>query len=178
MQLTPELTYQESSDLLGCATAVLSADGTYRYLLTRRRADGPAVMFVMLNPSTADAFASDPTLARCVGFARRWGYGGLILGNLYALRSTDPAALAVHPDPVGPENDRVIAENCKAPQLVIAAWGASFAHEDRPRDVLRIFALARRAVACLGVTQGGWPRHPLYVRGDTMSVPYLLEAAS
>lgn len=86
--------------------AVLSPCGRYRYELTRRWAPGPLVGWVMLNPSRADAHTDDPTVRRCVGFAHRWGYGGLIIRNLYALRATDPAALADHLDPVGPDTTR------------------------------------------------------------------------
>lgn len=170
----PDLVHQEDSDLLGSATAVLSADGTYRYLLTRRWADGPAALFVMLNPSTADAFTPDPTITRCTGFARRWGYGGMSVVNLYGLRSTSPAALATHPDPVGPDNDEIIAAACREPQvhLVIAAWGTAFRDADRPRKVTAIITQAGLAVSCLRVTRDGHPWHPLYVRGDTTPVPY------
>lgn len=157
------------------ASAVFSTDGTYRYLLTRTWGPQSPAIWVMLNPSTADETVTDPTITRCVRFSRRWGCGGLVIVNLYGLRSTDPAALATHVDPVGPDNDQVIAASCvqPQPQMVIAAWGAAFRHVDRPREVLRILAETDAPVTCLGVTKDGHPRHPLYVRSDTTPVPYV-----
>ena len=170
--MTATLITRETSDLLGTASAVFSEDETYRYLLTRTWGPRPYVTWVMLNPSTADHEVNDPTIVRCMNFSRRWGLGGLTVVNLYGLRSTDPAALASHPDPVGPENDRVIAGNCEPPQMVIAAWGSGFRQQDRPAKVAAIFAAAGRKLLCLGVTKDGHPRHPLYVRGDTTPTPY------
>ncbi|MGF6870951.1 DUF1643 domain-containing protein [Paraburkholderia sp. MM5477-R1] len=90
-------------------SAIISECGGYRYILTRA-ADSmcpmkTAAVFVMLNPSTADEEQDDPTIRRCRGFARLWDCNGISVANLYALRSTDPAGLWVHPDPVGPDND-------------------------------------------------------------------------
>jgi len=82
-------------------SAVLSDCGTYRYSLTRRWSPGPLLGWVMLNPSRADALVDDPTIRRCVGFARRWGFAGIVVRNLYALRATDPRELSRHPAPVG-----------------------------------------------------------------------------
>src|SRR5262249_14212908 len=90
--------------------AVISDCGRYRYSLTRRWGDAaePRALFVMLNPSTADAEQDDPTIRRCIGFAKAWGMGSLEVVNLYALRATDPAALLSAPDPIGPKNDTMI----------------------------------------------------------------------
>lgn len=161
--------------------AVLSADGIYRYELTRMWSDLNAFLqrpltFIMLNPSTADAEVDDPTIRRCMGFARREGLDGIRVVNLYALRATDPKALRGHPDPVGPENDHYIrkallrAYNTMTP--VVCAWGTS-ANPDRIRYIERLIARGEtspcgcttRAVA-LGVTKDGHPRHPLYVKSD------------
>lgn len=170
--MSTTLITRETRDLLCTASATFSEDGTYRYLLTRIWGERPSVTWVMLNPSTADETVNDPTITRCINFSRRWGCTGLSVVNLYALRSTDPAALAVHPDPVGPENDRIIAENCRPPQMVIAAWGSGFRQQDRPSEVAAIFTATGRKLLCLGVTKDGHPRHPLYVRGDTTPMPY------
>lgn len=176
--MTATLITRETSDLLGTASAVLSEDGTYRYLLTRIWGSRPYATWVMLNPSKADEAVNDPTIGRCITFTRAWELGGLTVVNLYALRSTDPAALSVHPDPVGPDNDRIIAENCRSPQMVIAAWGAGFRGQDRPAKVAGIFAAAGQQMLCLGVTKDGHPRHPLYVPGSTMPVPYEIPGSS
>ena len=121
------------------------------------------VMFVGLNPSTADAAKDDPTVRRCAGFARRWGFGGLYLVNLFACRATDPALFASIPDPVGPDNNAVIARTALGADMVVAAWGNLGHASERSHDVL---AMLQRRVYCLDCTARGAPRHPLYARGD------------
>ena len=146
--------------------AVLSSDGLYRYSLWRVwDRSRPAVLFVMLNPSTADAREDDPTIRRCIRFARDWGHGSLLVGNLFGLRSTDPAALARHPDPVGPANDSALRELAEAADRVVVAWGSKGTL--RARSLLVADQLAGpRNLWALGVTADGQPRHPLYVRKD------------
>jgi hypothetical protein len=157
--------------LIGGATAEFSADRVYRYALTRQWSDASPAVFVMLNPSTADAFVEDPTVRRCLTFARQWGAGGLTVLNAFALRSTDPRALDRHADPVGPDNDAVIRRHLAAAAgaPVVAAWGADKAVRAHGRDAA-LCAMVREAtgqvLACLGTTKDGAPRHPLYVRGD------------
>src|SRR3989449_11540410 len=111
--------------------ACFSRCGTYRYALWRRWAAGPQVLFVMLNPSTADAQRDDPTIRRCIGFARRWGCGGIEVVNLFALRATDPRRLRYTRDPVGPENVAHLARAAGRASLVGAAWGADPAARSR-----------------------------------------------
>lgn len=163
---------RDESTLLGGATAEFSPCRTYRYALTRRwAATGPVATFVMLNPSTADAFTVDPTVRRCLGFARAWGCAGLTVLNAFALRSTDPKALTGHPDPVGPDNDATIRRYLIVTDggPVIAAWGADRAVRAHQRDTV-LCALVREftggVLQCLGTTAAGAPRHPLYMRGD------------
>jgi len=148
--------------------AWFSADGTYRYLLTRRwDVMAPVMGFIMLNPSTADAFRPDPTITRCMGFARRAGCGAIEVCNLFALRATDPRALAGHPDPVGPENGDFLADLAKLTEgPVIAAWGTNDAVAGRARAVAELCAGLGVTLRCLGTTKDGSPRHPLYVRAD------------
>jgi hypothetical protein len=108
-------------------SAIISADGRYRYRLGRRWADGPAVLWIMLNPSTADAEQDDPTIRRCIAFSKQFHYGALWVGNLYAFRSTDPDALwglgasAAR----GPENASHLSAMGAECQQIIAAWGVS-----------------------------------------------------
>lgn len=149
------------------AGAELSADGRYRYRLWRAWGRGPGVLWIMLNPSTADAQRDDPTIRRCAGFARKWGYKRIEVLNLFALRSPYPGELRLHKDPVGHRNDDVIAQRCEEMRtsLVVAAWG------DAPQ-LYRSMLLPREAVVsrlvghplmCIGTTRRGHPRHPLYV---------------
>lgn len=158
-------------------TATISDCGTYRYDLTRRWSDGPLVAWVGLNPSTADHEVDDPTIRRCIGFARSIKCGGLVMLNLYALRSTKPEHLLQHPDPKGPENKQTIETWFARAEvgLVVAAWGAWWKNQrDRPSR-LNVEGIARNAghvLHCLGVTKDGEPRHPLYVRASQPLVPY------
>ena len=150
-------------------SAVISADGEYRYLLRRRWAFGPAMVFLMLNPSTADADNDDPTIRRCIGFARDRGFGAVEVGNLFALRATDPTVMKRHAKPIGPDNnDHLMAMMVKAAgdqAPVIAAWGCHGTHLRRAQRVVELSANGQ-PLQCLGVTKDGHPRHPLYVRAD------------
>lgn len=142
----------------------LSEDGIYRYWLSRRLSMGErAVLFVGLNPSTADADRDDPTIRKCVGFARRWGYDWLYMGNLHAFRSTDPKGLKGLDDltAVGPENQESLRWLCQKADLVVAAWGGE--PVCRYADELARWVLARPNCRALKLTQAGRPWHPLYV---------------
>jgi hypothetical protein len=149
-------------------SARLSEDGLYRYELARRWALGPTARFIMLNPSTADAELDDPTIRRCVGFARALGCGGIVVANLYAYRATRPADLWRAADPVGPRNDHILRElaarTAATGAPLIAAWGARV-RPDRVEAVLHLLeaAGARDLLTALGVTKDGAPRHPLYL---------------
>ena len=178
--------------------AEISADGRYRYTLERdwtseqrelevvappgvdvriTTASGvvyrdEAVLFVMLNPSTADARFDDPTIRRCVGFARAWGYNRLLVGNLFALRATDPATLLTDPDPVGPANDDWLATLASRATIIVAAWDAAPVARDRGRIVLAGLRTAAPTYT-LGLTKDGAPRHPLYLPGALLPQPLL-----
>lgn len=159
------------NDLFKTSSAVLSKCGLYRYRLDRRWGDGPTCGFIMLNPSTADAELDDPTIRRCIGFAKREGCGGLMVANLFAFRATNPEDMADAEDPDGPENQHFLlnmAERVDGP--LIAAWGAHWMADDLPARWVRQ-AFGGRLV-CLGKTKGGAPRHPLYVKGDAPLVPF------
>ena len=146
-------------------TAIVSACGRYRYLLTRHWGGGSALPFVMLNPSTADADLDDPTIRRCVGFAVREGCGGVEIANLYAWRATKPEELWPIADPYGPDNDAALAGVARravaAGMPVVCAWGAYGGRNNRP---LVLMQQTGAVFLCLGRTEGGQPRHPLYVR--------------
>jgi hypothetical protein len=154
--------------------ALFDPSERYRYRLWRvwdRRL--PRCLFVMLNPSTADYEINDLTVRRCIDFAHRWGYGGLEVCNLFAFRSTDPAALYEVIDPVGAENDRAILEAATAAGVVVVAWGNHGQLHGRGRYVTQLLEEAAIAAHCLGVNDSGEPKHPLYVSADTLPTPYL-----
>lgn len=157
-------------------SALLSDDGVYRYSLDRVwRRSAPRVVFVMLNPSTADACVDDATIRRCVGYARRWGHGGIRVVNLYALRSRDPGALLSAADPVGPGNDQMLFETARESRdrgyLCVGAWGAN-ADVGRAVSVSWTWAETGARLRCFGLTQGGHPLHPL-AQGLTRESPLL-----
>lgn len=140
--------------------------GPYRYLLWRVwNPDLPLLLWILLNPSTADESSNDPTLRRVQGFSQSFGYGGLEVVNLFALRSPDPRALAQIVDPVGPENDRYIRGAVVRATKIIAAWGNYRMLYRRDHWILSQIA---GPIFCLGITRNGNPRHPLYLRGDTV----------
>lgn len=149
--------------------AFISECGAYRYWLERRWDETlPACAFIMLNPSTADASKDDPTIRRVVGFSKAWGFGGVNVYNLFALRATDPRELRKHPAPVGPDNDIYLGQ-IPEEAVIVAAWGSWGDHLHRAFDVRRMF---KERLSCLGLTNGGHPRHPLYISADTPRQPY------
>lgn len=176
-------------DLFNDSAAVISECGLYRYRLERTWHRGAGVVcWIMLNPSTATAEQDDPTIRRCVSFARSWGAGGIVVVNLFAYRATDPktlfdvfyrkqfsgpdGAVCYHNgDPVGPENDAAILDAAIGSPAVVAAWGAHGVMMLRDAHVLDLLWGYGIRPQCLGLTKDGQPRHPLYVSGATKLVP-------
>lgn len=152
--------------------AVLSPCGRYRYRLTRVWDDAfPLVYWVMLNPSTANASVDDPTIRRCVWFAKSWGHGGIDVRNLFAVRSTDPRTLRHEENPVGPDNDSLHLATLPKGGLVVVAWGnhgSMFGRGLRVLDLLQV--TCDLPLYCLGWTNQGQPKHPLYVPASTKPV--------
>lgn len=141
----------------------------YRYGLRRVwRPGGAEVLFVMLNPSTADELRNDPTIERCQRRAEAMGYGGLRIANLFAFRATRPRDLKAAEAPVGPENDALLRDWAEASALTIAAWGVHGAWRGRGPEVARWLGAAQH----LGLTRDGHPRHPLYVPYATTPQPW------
>lgn len=159
-------------------SAVISECGTYRYALWRRWEEGEGqVLFIGLNPSTADAETDDPTLRRCIGFAKRWGYDAVALANLFALRSTDPRGLHQVDDPRGPENERWLRQLIAESGRVVLAWGNHGAYRGMADRVLRLLHAVISPFALpsfyhFGLTTKGQPKHPLYLPADTALVPW------
>lgn len=159
-------------------SAILSPCGTYRYVLTRDILDPffswrvNRGLFVMLNPSTADASVDDPTIRRCIGFARREGWTRLTVVNLFGLRATDPKELLTNPSPYGENFDHLVAQIRSHVGSVVAAWGTNPAVK-RCIDLAYVRqVLSESDVRCLGTTKDGSPRHPLYVAADQPLVPW------
>ena len=156
-------------------TAGLSPCGRYRYWLRHEWAhgNGQTVCFVMLNPSTADATQDDPTIRRCMAFAQHWGYNACEVRNLFAYRATRPRLLEQVTNPSGDPAgmDAVLAS--LAADTVVLAWGARvpFARDTQILALLRAQS-PTKPLYCLGLTQAGHPRHPLYVRRTTYLRPY------
>lgn len=168
-EMTDDLLAEEEH-LAFSGTATFSDDGTYRYTLGRRWGHRPGyVAFIGLNPSTATAEVDDPTIRRCMGFARRLGYDAMEMLNLFAFRATDPRAMKAARHPVGSANDRHIVQVCRDADLVIAAWGAHGSYLARDEGVEKI--LPQRAWA-LGLTKDGAPRHPLYLPANAELVAW------
>jgi hypothetical protein len=164
----PAHVLESAPALLGRSEAVFSPDHIYRYRLTRAwGTSGTHATWIMLNPSTADHRADDPTIRRCTKFTKAWGLDGLVVVNLFALRSADPRALLRHPAPVGADNDYFIRAAIHPWSVVVAAWGAHKITADRAAAVLEIIDQAGSGVGCLGTTKDGYPRHPLYLPDTT-----------
>ncbi len=155
-------------------TAALSDCRRYRYALWRTWDESlPRVMFIGLNPSTADETMDDPTLRRTMDFARRWGYGGVGNGNLFAYRATDPKAMMGAADPVGPDNDAWLQRLAAEAGLVVAAWGNDGGFQERSAAVRAMLP----ELHCLKVNASGEPAHPLYQRADTVPRPFAVSGA-
>lgn len=162
--------------MFGAATsgASLSECGRYRYDLWRSFVgDGPPTSyanFVMLNPSTADAVDNDPTIIRCIGYARAWGLDGLVVTNCFAWRSTDPRGLKAAADPIGPENDDWIARRATGASIVVCAWGVMAG--ERGQAVARLIRSVGKQTHALRVTKDGHPSHPLYLPASLTPQPW------
>ena len=140
-------------------TAQLSHCRNYRYALWRTWDDTkPWVMFIGLNPSTADETTDDPTLTRCINYAKAWGYGGVCMANLFAYRATEPMNMKAAQDPIGSDNNAWLIKLAKQASLVVAAWGNNGGYLGRSKQVVALMP----HLSCLKVNQSGEPAHPLY----------------
>ena len=152
--------------------AAISACGRFRYRLGRRWGPGHYLLFVMLNPSTADAEVDDPTIRRCIRFARDHDYDGIQVVNLYAYRATDPRELKAAGYPVGPENDAHIRAAIQGSGAICVAWGDRARGLARPGEVLDLVRGMGRALSCLAVTKHGLPAHPLMLPASCRLSPF------
>lgn len=150
-------------------SATFSQDRKYRYLLWRDwdTSSLGKCAFLMLNPSTANEYELDPTLRRCQSFAKQWGYGGMVIVNLFAIVSSDPRVLLTDKEPIGPFNDRYIMDTATSCGVVVAGWGAFPEARQRALNVRAMLKDAGIRLHCLGTTKLGHPRHPLYLKKTT-----------
>lgn len=147
--------------------ACFSDDMLYRYALRRRwEIELPKICFVMLNPSTADEIQDDPSVRRCIAYAKRWGFGSLTVANIFAWRSTDPKVLRTVEDPVGPENDAAIMAAVEDSDLTVMAWGNHGLYLQRGERVFKMLENAGRDAYALTLTSAWEPAHPLYLSGS------------
>jgi hypothetical protein len=160
-------------------TALFSPDRRYRYLLSREwEVDntGGVCVFIGLNPSKAGATDADPTVRRMVNFARSWGYAAMVVLNKYAYISTSPKGLREKglSDPIGPDNDRILFKFCQAhSSTVVACWGSNpDPVNGRTENLLKKLRKKQVRIYCLGYTNRGDPRHPLYLPENTTLIRY------
>jgi hypothetical protein len=153
--------------------AIFDESETYRYSLDRiRDIKGPLLACIGLNPSTATESDDDPTIRRCVGYARAWGFGGIAMLNLFAFRATDPRTMKAASDPIGPCNDRVLEHYASRVSLILAAWGAHGSYMGRGEAVRSQMESSGKLYA-LRLTSSGHPGHPLYLPKALIPRKYL-----
>lgn len=151
--------------------AIFDETRQYRYSLWRSWEDrSNRVAFILLNPSQANEVEDDPTIRRCIGFARDWGYGSMEIVNLFAYCATKVQTLKKARDPIGSENDLYILQAAERASLLIYAWGNWGALRGRNLEVLGLLREAKSG--CLGLTNSGQPRHPLYLSKSSIIEPF------
>lgn len=156
--------------------ATISPCGNYRYTLYRNwDITRSRLCWIMLNPSTADHQKDDPTIRSCVRISTAWGYGSLSVVNLFAYRATKPRDLLNVKNPIGPSNDFYIYDELQTSRGVVVAWGASGPGSAalRIERVMRMLRKLSIKPYCLGITDSGMPKHPLFIRSDVKPIPYL-----
>lgn len=150
-------------------SAQLSACRNYRYALWRSWDDSkPRVMFIGLNPSTADEAQDDPTLRRCMNYAQAWGFGSVCIANLFAFRATEPNDMKIAKNPIGPQNDKWLKKLVGQSSLIIAAWGNDGLFLDRSAQVRKFLP----ELHCLKLNKSGEPAHPLYQKANLNPIAF------
>ncbi len=157
--------------------ATFSPDGVFRFRLHRVwQPRLEQLTWLMLNPSTADAALDDPTIRRCWSFSAAWGYGGFVVGNLFAFRATDPKDIKrrwlAHEPVRGADNDYFLEKMCRD-RAVVVAWGNDGLLDGRDKYVLAFITPIAKSIMCLGVNRNGTPKHPLYMSTKTQLQPYV-----
>lgn len=160
-----------------CGTAIMSADGKYRYLLTRDIVNNKpkrVITWIMLNPSTADAIKDDQTIRRVISFTKLFGGTSLQVINLFAFRATNPKKLPTgKSEAMGPEWERWITNALYESDILIAAWGSSIEKTKLSAEHIKTI-IGDHPIFCLGITKSGSPRHPLYMHSKSYLIPFAL----
>jgi len=155
--------------LLVNKNATFSDCRKYRYALSRTwNGKKKAILFIGLNPSTADEKIDDPTIRRCINYAKNWGYGSLLMVNLFAYRATMSSELKNVKNPIGNDNDLHIIELSKKADLAVAAWGNEGFFLNRDKEIKKILP----NLMCLKINKSGQPAHPLYQKKDLKLIKY------
>ena len=145
------------------SSAEFSPCRKYRFTLLRTWDETkPYAMFIGLNPSTADEIENDPTVTRCINYAKSWGYGGLCMTNIFSYRATNPEDMIAEKEPIGDGNDDWILKSAKEAGVVVAAWGDNGSHLGRSKQVRKLVP----NLHCLNLNTSGEPTHPLYQKAD------------
>ncbi len=159
--------------------ATFSPCRRWRYLLWRRwDAAKPVANFLMLNPSTADEVKLDPTCSRARDYAERWGYGALVVTNIFSFRNTDPNEMKAAADPVGPENDAAIVKAARTSAIVVCAWGNHGAFMERSSRVKALLRKTQVPLHALRLNANGEPAHPLYLPGKLKPISWAAPPAA
>ena len=141
----------------------------YRYTLWRTWDESkPKIMFLGLNPSTADETKNDPTVTRCINYSKLWGYGGMYMMNIFAYRTTYPVELKKQLDPIGPDNNNWIKKISKSVDKCVGAWGNDGEFLDRSIEIKGIV----KNLFCLKINGSGEPAHPLYLKSNLKPIKY------
>ena len=155
--------------LLVNKNATFSDCRKYRYALSRTwNGKKKTILFIGLNPSTADEKIDDPTIRRCINYAKNWGYGSLLMVNLFAYRATMPTELKNVKNPIGNDNDLHIIELSKKVDVAVDAWGNEGSLLNRDKEVKKIIPNLK----CLKINKSGQPAHPLYQKKDLKLIKY------
>jgi hypothetical protein len=158
-----------TSKMTKSSWAEFSSDRVHRYALWRTWDEKKGIaMFIGLNPSTADEIKNDPTVSRCINYAKRWGFGGMIMSNIFACRATDPKVMKGAEDPVGSKNDQWLLKLAKEASLILAVWGNHAEFMARGKAVMSL--LKGTELHCLAMNKTGHPKHPLYCSGSLKPV--------
>ena len=155
--------------LLVNKNATFSDCRKYRYALSRTwNGKKKTILFIGLNPSTANEKIDDPTIRRCINYAQNWGYGSLLMVNLFAYRATMPSELKNVKNPIGNDNDLHIIELSKKADIAVAAWGNEGSLLNRDKEVKKLIP----NLMCLKINKSGQPAHPLYQKKDLKLIKY------